>query len=127
AEQVRATLWIDSDRIMQTLTNLLSNAIKFSPRGTTVTISGFIATNNFTFCVADEGRGVPADNLETIFERFQQVDATDSRDKGGSGLGLAICRSIVNAHRGRSWAEQNPSGGTVFQFTIPIEVTAASV
>ncbi|MGZ5475670.1 MAG: histidine kinase dimerization/phospho-acceptor domain-containing protein, partial [Thermoanaerobaculia bacterium] len=74
AEQIRATLWIDSDRIMRTLTNLLSNAIKFSPRGTTVTLSGSPDQANFTFRVADQGRGVPADKLDTIFERFQQVD-----------------------------------------------------
>ncbi|MGZ8848947.1 MAG: ATP-binding protein [Thermoanaerobaculia bacterium] len=124
AEQIRATLWIDSDRIMRTLTNLLSNAIKFSPRGTTVTLSGSPADANFTFRVADQGRGVPADKLDTIFERFQQVDASDSRDKGGSGLGLAICRSIVNAHHGRIWAERNEGGGSVFQFSIPIQRSA---
>jgi CheY-like chemotaxis protein len=120
-EQVRATLWIDSDRIMQTLTNLLSNAIKFSPRGTTVTLSGSTADNTFTFCVADQGRGVPTDKLDTIFERFQQVDASDSRDKGGSGLGLAICRSIVTAHQGRIWAARNVPNGSLFQFSIPIQ------
>jgi PAS domain S-box-containing protein len=117
----RAILWIDSDRIMQTLTNLLSNAIKFSPSGTTVTLSGTSdANSDFTFRVADQGRGVPADKLDTIFERFKQVDASDSRDKGGSGLGLAICRSIVTAHQGRIWAEKNTPEGSLFQFSLPI-------
>jgi len=127
AEPVRATLSIDCDRIMQTLTNLLSNAIKFSPRGTTVTLSGSSDDANFTFRVADEGRGVPADKLDTIFERFKQVDASDSRDKGGSGLGLAICRSIVTAHQGRIWAARNVSEGSLFQFTIPIPHTTSIV
>src|SRR4029077_4398255 len=100
-------LWGDSDRIIQTLTNLLGNAIKFSPRDTTVTLSGTARDAYFAFSVADEGRGVPQEKLETIFQRFSQVDASDSRDKGGSGLGLAICKSIVDAHGGRIWAEKN--------------------
>ncbi|HXA17392.1 MAG TPA: two-component regulator propeller domain-containing protein [Thermoanaerobaculia bacterium] len=114
------TLWGDSDRIIQTLTNLLGNAIKFSPRQGTVTVSGRAEEGDFVFCVADEGRGVPAEKLETIFERFSQVDTSDSRDKGGSGLGLAICESIVAAHGGRIWAEKNDPVGSRFQFTIPV-------
>ena len=113
------TLWGDSDRIIQTLTNLLGNAIKFSPRQTTVTVSGRAEEGDFVFCVADEGRGVPAEKLQTIFERFSQVDTSDSRNKGGSGLGLAICQSIVTAHGGRIWAEKNDPAGSRFQFTIP--------
>jgi PAS domain S-box-containing protein len=117
---VTATLWGDSDRIIQTLTNLLGNAIKFSPAGTTVTLRGDRVDGEFTFCVADHGRGVPEENLESIFERFAQVDASDSRDKGGSGLGLAISKSIVHAHGGRIWAERNDPLGTRIQFTIPL-------
>lgn len=114
------TLWGDSDRIIQTLTNLLGNAIKFSPPQTTVTVSGSARNGDFVFCVADQGRGVPAEKLETIFERFSQVDTSDSRDKGGSGLGLAICQSIVAAHGGRIWVEKNDPAGSRFQFTIPV-------
>jgi PAS domain S-box-containing protein len=115
-----ATLLGDSDRIIQTLTNLVGNAIKFSPRGTTVTLSGAVVdAATFRFVVEDEGRGVPEGALETIFERFKQVDASDSRAKGGSGLGLAISRSIVHAHGGRIWAERNAPTGMRFQFTIP--------
>ncbi|MEA2571473.1 MAG: hypothetical protein QOI24_3474 [Acidobacteriota bacterium] len=115
----------DADRIIQTLTNLVGNAIKFSPRDTTVTVSAGASGDKCTFRVADEGRGLPADKLEMIFERFQQVDASDSRDKGGSGLGLAICRSIVIAHGGRIWAEKNEPAGSVFQFTIPLAIAQA--
>ncbi|HEX7681406.1 MAG TPA: ATP-binding protein, partial [Thermoanaerobaculia bacterium] len=118
-EPCDAIVWVDSDRIIQTLVNLLSNAIKFSPRHSVITLSGSAGEAGFTFRVADRGRGVPGDKLETIFQRFQQVDASDSRDKGGTGLGLAICQSIVTAHGGRIWAEPNPDGGAVFQLTIP--------
>jgi len=124
-EPVEATLLVDTDRIVQTLTNLLSNAIKFSPRGTTVSAGGSAGATHFTFRVTDRGRGVPPDKLEMIFERFQQVDASDSRAKGGTGLGLAICRSIVHAHGGRIWAESQGEG-SVFQFTIPFSQLSSS-
>ena len=69
--------------------------------------------------VIDHGRGIPADKLETIFGRFQQVDASDSRQKGGTGLGLAICRTIVMQHSGRIWAERNPVRGSTFRIFLP--------
>jgi PAS domain S-box-containing protein len=116
----------DTDRIVQTLTNLLGNAIKFSPAGTTVTVSGAPNGAEFVFCVSDQGRGIPEEKRSEIFERFRQVDASDSRDKGGSGLGLAICQSIVEAHGGRIWAEANHPAGSRFQFTIPLASSAIS-
>jgi PAS domain S-box-containing protein len=119
-EPFTGRLWGDSDRIIQMLMNLIGNAIKFSPANTTVTLSGSANGAEFTFSVADEGRGVPDDKLASIFQRFNQVDASDSRAKGGSGLGLAICQSIVTAHGGRIWAEKNEPAGTRVQFTIPI-------
>ncbi len=123
-EPASGDLWGDTDRIVQTLTNLLGNAIKFSPPDTTVIVSGAANGSEFVFCVSDQGRGVPEEKLETIFERFSQVDASDSRDKGGSGLGLAICQSIVRAHGGRIWAEKNDPVGSRFQFTIPLAVAS---
>jgi PAS domain S-box-containing protein len=126
-EPASGALWGDSDRIIQTLTNLLGNAIKFSPRDTTVTLSGTARDADFAFCVADQGRGVPEEKLNTIFERFSQVDSSDSRDKGGSGLGLAICQSIVNSHGGRIWAEANDPAGSRFQFTIPLAAGPAMI
>ena len=67
----------------------------------------------------DQGRGIPADKLDSIFDRFQQVDASDSRQKGGSGLGLAICRTIVQQHGGHIWAERNPVCGSTFRVALP--------
>jgi PAS domain S-box-containing protein len=117
----------DADRIVQTLTNLLGNAVKFSPAGTTVTVSGAANGVEFVFSVSDQGRGIPEEKRSEIFERFRQVDASDSRDKGGSGLGLAICQSIVEAHGGRIWAEANQPAGSRFQFTIPLASASGEI
>jgi len=77
-------------------------------------------TPYITFQVKDQGRGIPADKLDSIFERFQQVDSTDSRKHDGTGLGLAICRSIVQQHDGRIWVESVLGEGSTFYFTLPI-------
>lgn len=78
------------------------------------------STPYILFSVTDQGRGIPSNKLESIFERFQQVDASDSRQKGGTGLGLAICRTIIQLHHGRIWAESSPEGGSTFFFAIPL-------
>jgi len=122
----------DPDRMQQVLVNLLSNAIKFSPRGSTIRAVGGYDGDNLILRIEDAGRGVPADKLETIFDRFQQVEASDARQKGGTGLGLAICRSILAQHGGAIWAERNDKNGssragTTFILRIPRLVAAAEV
>jgi two-component system sensor histidine kinase VicK len=113
-------IWADPDRILQTLTNLISNAIKFSPPGTEIHLRARrIDANEAEIQVRDQGRGIPEDKLERIFERFHQVDASDSRTMGGTGLGLAICRSIVAQHGGRIWATSTVGQGSTFHFTMP--------
>jgi PAS domain S-box-containing protein len=109
----------DDDGIMQTLTNLLGNAIKYSERGETVRLDAIEGEGLVLFRVHDQGRGIPADKLESIFERFEQVDSSDARQKGGTGLGLAISRSIIERHGGRIWAESELGVGTTVQFTLP--------
>ena len=109
----------DPDRLLQVLTNLLSNAVKFSPPSSTISVMLRPGANGVTLSVIDQGRGIPEDKLEAVFGRFQQVDASDSRQKGGSGLGLAICRTIVAQHSGRIWAERNPVRGTTFRVFLP--------
>jgi PAS domain S-box-containing protein len=115
-----AQLLVDPDRIVQTLTNLISNAIKFSSPDTTVALTAERQGGEIILRVTDQGRGISADKLDTIFERFQQLDASDAREKGGTGLGLAICRSIVQQHGGRIWAESTPGVGSAFSFTLPV-------
>ena len=124
------SIWADPDYIVRTLTNLLGNAIKFSPAGKVVylsvksadTSSTNVSTHQETalFCVQDHGQGIPHDKLDSIFERFQQVDSSDSRKKGGTGLGLTICRKIVEQHGGEIWAESQLGQGSCFYFTVPL-------
>ncbi len=111
----------DPDRLLQVITNLLSNAVKFSPPNSPVSVMLRPGATGVILSVIDHGRGIPANKLETIFGRFQQVDASDSRQRGGSGLGLAICRTIVMQHSGRIWAERNPVRGSTFRVFLPFQ------
>lgn len=147
-------LWVDPDRIIQTLANLLGNAIKFSPRGSTVQVTASfhsyenrdhfqmssdsslanlprpdslilqsaLEPNPKTIIIAvhDQGKGIPEDKLETIFDQFEQLNVLDDEHQGGTGLGLAICRSIVKQHGGKIWAESTLNQGSTFFFTLPI-------
>lgn len=112
-------VWADGDRIVQTLVNLFGNAIKFSPRGAEIRVVVSDGGPLVDFCVSDQGRGIPADQLENVFERFRQVDGSDAREKGGTGLGLAIARAIVEQHGGQIWAESGATVGATFHFTLP--------
>jgi|GEM_PF-875832 len=120
------TLWGSPDGLVQTLVNLISNAIKFSSQGGTIWISvkmqqpTDVAQPAVVFAVKDHGRGIPPDKLESIFGRFQQVDASDARERGGTGLGLSICKTIVQQHRGQIWVKSVVGEGSTFYFTIPI-------
>ncbi|AFZ24936.1 signal transduction histidine kinase [Cylindrospermum stagnale PCC 7417] len=136
-------VWANSDAIIQTLTNLLSNAIKFSEPHTTISVSNklietketqaqifshlanrsifnFLTPPYILFQVQDEGQGIPADKLESIFGWFQQVDASNAREKSGTGLGLAICQKIIRQHGGYIWAESRLGQGSTFFFTLPL-------
>lgn len=110
----------DADRVVQTLVNLIGNAVKFSPRGAAVAISAQRDGASARFSVHDCGRGIPADKLQAVFERFNQVDASDAREKGGTGLGLSVARGIVEQHGGRIWVESRVGEGATFHFTLPL-------
>lgn len=117
--------WGDHQRIVQVVVNLLTNAVKYSPENTTITVSLYTADDFAVVCVADQGRGIPADKVDSIFKKFEQVDASDSKEKRGIGLGLAICKAIIEQHGGKIGVESKPGAGSRFWFTIPRSVAVA--
>jgi PAS domain S-box-containing protein len=110
----------DRDRALQILTNLLSNAIKFSDSGQCVTLSAEADGAAVRFSVRDEGRGIAPEHHKRIFEKFQQIDSSSTRDVGGTGLGLAICKALVEEHGGRIWLDSAPGKGSTFTFIMPL-------
>jgi signal transduction histidine kinase len=112
-------IYCDEDRIIRVLVNLLSNAIKFSPSGSPVTVSATADDEWVEVRVSDKGRGIPAEKLNTIFERYKQIERADEKI-GGSGLGLAICKAIVDAHKGTIGVESVPGEGSTFWFKLPM-------
>ncbi|QCC77354.1 sensor histidine kinase [Nocardioides daphniae] len=113
-----ASVVCEPDPIVQVLVNLLGNALKFSDGGTQVVVRARRQAEEVVVSVRDQGRGIPSDQLETIFRRFHQIEKDDSREKGGAGLGLSISQLIVHQHGGRMWAESDGDGAT-FWFTLP--------
>jgi Osmosensitive K+ channel histidine kinase len=108
----------DSPRLEQVLVNLIHNAVKFTSPGGEVVLSARTETGFVRFSVKDSGVGIPADDLERIFERFYKADR--ARSSGGTGLGLSIARHIVEAHGGKIWAESVEGRGSTFHFTVPV-------
>ncbi|HEY9731235.1 MAG TPA: ATP-binding protein [Drouetiella sp.] len=114
-----AIVYCDGDRIVRVLINFLSNAIKFSPENTTVKIELSQPDGYTQIAVTDQGKGIPTDKLETVFERFKQVERADETTKGGSGLGLAICKAIVDAHHGDIGVSSEIGQGSTFWIRLP--------
>ena len=112
---------LDYLQIDQVLTNLLENAVHYTPPESPIEISAHVEGEEMVISVADRGPGVPAVDLERIFDKFYRVLGTQRTT--GSGLGLAVCKGLVEAHGGRIWAENRDGGGAVFRFTLPITKT----
>ena len=109
----------DRDRIVQVIGNLYENALKFSPNHSEiVTRVGKGSGDNILISVSDSGPGVPQGHKEKIFQKFHQVKQGKKLAGQGVGLGLAICKTIVEAHGGQIWVEDNPGGGSVFSFVL---------
>ena len=119
-------LSLDEERIQQVLDNLLGNAVKFTPEGGTISVSATVAGDDngkgrwVEVRVSDSGIGVPAEDVERIFERFYQSPSHSGERARGTGLGLAIARHVIEAHGGRVWAENRDEKGSTFIFTLPI-------
>ncbi|GAB4424183.1 MAG: hypothetical protein Kow0031_03040 [Anaerolineae bacterium] len=110
---------MDPLRIRQVLLNLLSNAQKVTPQGR-VTLYVAQHKHEVLIGVEDSGPGIPANQQDRLFQRFQQVDLSNDYQQQGSGLGLAICRELVEMHGGRIWVESKPGQGANFMFTLPL-------
>jgi PAS domain S-box-containing protein len=115
---------VDPHRMIQVLTNLLGNAIKFSERGATVSVTVASSDHKVSITVTDHGRGIPEDQLDSVFDRFGQVDVGDARRGGGTGLGLAIAREIVERSGGTIAVQSSIGVGSAFTVTFP---TAAAL
>jgi signal transduction histidine kinase len=113
-------VYVDFMRIKQVLLNLLENAIAHTPRGGAITVAAAENQDMIEISVTDTGEGIPADELQNIFERFHRVDKSRTRSTGGTGLGLTIARSFVEAHGGTITARSELGKGSHFVFTLPI-------
>ena len=115
----------DRRRVVQVLGNLLANAARHSPQSSVIRIEAVRESVHVAFSVADEGRGIPAENLPHLFRKFSRVQPGEEAED--TGLGLAICKGIVEAHGGRIWAESDgPGRGARFTFTLPTVEEAGS-
>ncbi len=114
---------VDVHRLRQAVVNVIAHAHEHTPPATRITIRGWIVDNDVVVSVHDTGPGIPAEELETIFQRFYQLNLSD----GGSGLGLAIARAIVELHDGRMWAESQVHEGTTFYLAVPRAVNGSSI
>ena len=111
----------DSRLIVQVLVNLIGNALKYTPPGSSVRLSAERRGAEAVISVADDGPGISPEEKEKVFDMFYVGNNPASAGRKSLGLGLALCRSIVNAHGGRIWVEDNDPHGAVFSFTLPVE------
>lgn len=116
----------DRERLLQVLTELVDNAVKCSDEGAPIEISATVDGEEVLLRVRDEGRGIPDEHREAIFDPFFQVDGSATRDIGGLGLGLAICRGVVERHGGTIAVRQGEDRGSVFEIRLPAMVSEAS-
>ena len=116
----RAVAWADPDRVGQIFVNLIMNALKYAAApGGTLTLRCAHTKDVVTASIADSGPGIPPEKLETIFEPFVQLPATDKHQRGGVGLGLAISRDLARGMKGDLVAANGAGGGAVFTLTLP--------
>jgi two-component system sensor histidine kinase GlrK len=110
---------MDEERILQTLRNLIGNAVKFTPAGGYITISAQPVEKGMRVSVADTGPGIPKEDLNAIFDKFQQATLLSYSKIKGTGMGLAIVKHIISAHGGKVWVESEIGHGSTFIFSLP--------
>jgi len=110
----------DARRIRQVVDNLLDNAVKYSREGTTVTVGVSRSDSELSVLVSDQGIGIPAHELERVFDRMYRIKTPQTARTSGMGLGLAIAKGIVEAHGGRIWMESTEGRGSTCFFTLPL-------
>lgn len=133
-----AEIFADIDRVEQVLVNLVNNAIKFTPNDKNITVKTYIKNANeikdehfedvlstlsgdyLIVCVSDEGVGIAEENLKHVFDRFEQIENSLTREAGGTGLGLSIARQLLEAHNGAIWCDSELEKGSNFYFAIPL-------
>jgi signal transduction histidine kinase len=112
--------WADRDKITQVIVNLVGNAVKFTPSHGSVTIAVSKDEHDLVrVAISDTGPGIPADEVDKIFDKFYQVARVNKEITKGAGLGLAISRALVEMHGGRLWIESEVGKGSIFSFTVP--------
>ena len=113
----------DQDKLTQVFDNIMNNAIKYSPNGKNITIRvrQNYNHNRVNISIKDEGVGIPLVHIDKIFNRFYRVDKSRQRSMGGTGLGLALAKNIIEAHKGRIWAQSREGYGTIIFVTLPCE------
>ena len=111
---------IDARRIREVLDNLIDNAIKYSDEGSGVVIAAKADESELVISITDRGIGIPAEDLEKVFDRMYRIEQRLSADPGGMGLGLALCKALVEEHDGRIWVESRVGEGSTFYFTLPL-------
>lgn len=114
-----ATVLGDAQRLVQVVINLISNAIKYSPADTTISITVADNLPDLEIRISDQGRGVPEEMREAIFQPFLQTQSSDGRRGAGTGLGLSICKQIIEGHGGKIGVDGRPGGGSVFWIKLP--------
>lgn len=112
-------VYADEDRVQQILHNLIGNAIKFTKTGY-ITVSAHLMMEHLEICISDTGIGIPAQDLEHIFDSFHQVEGSAERQYGGTGLGLAVTKQLVELHGGQIKVKSTLGRGSRFCFTMPL-------
>ncbi|MDV6377424.1 ATP-binding protein [Sporosarcina sp. GW1-11] len=116
-----STVVADQGRIQQVFTNILGNSLKFSPDGGDVKVTLWNQQDSIIVSIADEGIGIPQQDISHLFEKFYRFDNSSKRKIGGTGLGLSICKEIITDHEGKIWVESTIDVGTTIFFSLPLK------